>query len=363
MCSPGADAAEKMSSMQSVAEVVATELAKWGVSGVDAAVFGRSDPEGIADTVITFAREHLGATPVAGLFYRASAGCVVGVRLGSGEDVVLKAYQDRWRAPFLRAVQTVQAQAAGGGLPCARARLAPTQLPGRRNLAVVETWWPDPGMRAIKGAPARRVSAVGLAGLIRVCSSLPDGVRAAMADHPLRAVARRLYPEPHSPLFEFETTTDGAAWIDDIARQAASLREADGTPPVVAHTDWSARNIRLGDDRLLAVYDWDSVSLVPESAAVGQAAVTWCVTSEPGGSEFPTLDEIVGFVEDYEAASAGRLSPAQWRAAGGAAAWVLAYTARCEHSLSVVGRARPDQHGARDRLADAGRDLLELTRP
>ena len=299
-----------MSSMQSVAEVVAAELDKWGVSTVDAAIIGRSDPEGIARVLSGFVQEQLGATPVGGLFYRASAGCVAGVRLDTGEDVVLKAYQERWRAPFLGAVQAVQAHAADGGLPCARPRLAPTQLPGRRNLAVVESWWPDPGMRATRSVGSRRVSAEGLARQIRICSSLPDGVRAALADHPLRAVAGRLYPEPHSPLFDFESTKDGAAWIDDVARQAASLREGDSTPPVVAHTDWSARNIRLDDDGLQAVYDWDSVTLAPEATAVGQAAVTWCVTSEPGGSEFPTLDEVVGFIEDYEAAGEAGSPPA-----------------------------------------------------
>jgi aminoglycoside phosphotransferase (APT) family kinase protein len=132
---------------------------------------------------------------------------------------------------------------------------------------------------------------------------------------------------------------------------------------VVAHTDWSARNVRLDEAELLAVYDWDSVAVVPESTAVGQAAATWCVTSEPDGWAFPTLDEIAAFVGEYEAAARYRFSPAQWRATGAAVAWVLAYTARCEHSLAVLGRTRPDQHGARDRLADAGTALLEFVRP
>ena len=42
-----------------------------------------------------------------------------------------------------------------------------------------------------------------------------------------------------------------------------------------------------------------------------------------------------------------------------AAAWVLAYTARCEHALEVKGMARPDQHAARERLAEAGEALLD----
>ena len=116
------------------------------------------------------------------------------------------------------------------------------------------------------------------------------------------------------------------------------MRDADERPPVVAHTDWAARNVRLDEQHLLAVYDWDSVALVAESTAVGQAAVTWSVTADPGGTAFPTLPDIRGFVADYEAAAGYRLTDEQWRAAGGAAAWVLAYTAR--------SRARP--RGERD---------------
>ncbi len=138
------------------------------------------------------------------------------------------------------------------------------------------------------------------------------------------------------------------------------MRDADERPPVVAHTDWSARNVRLDEERLLAVYDWDSVALVPESTGIGQAAVTWSVTADPGGTEFPTLSDIVGFVADYEEAAGYRLDDEQWRAAGAAAAYTLAYTARCEHALEVTGVARPDQHAAHDRLAEAGEALLAL---
>jgi hypothetical protein len=216
-------------------------------------------------------------------------------------------------------------------------------------------------MRAVRGAEGRKVSATGLAAQVRRSAAL--GLPSALAEHPLNTAVGSLYPEPHSPLFDFEATAAGAAWIDDLAGRAARLRSSDPTPPVVAHTDWSARNIRLGEERLLAIYDWDSVALTPESTAVGQAAATWCVTSEPDGSIFPALDEVTAYIEDYEAAVGSRLSPVQWRAAGAAVSWVLAYTARCEHSLSATGQARPDQHGARDRLAEDGPSLLELRRP
>ena len=81
------------------------------------------------------------------------------------------------------------------------------------------------------------------------------------------------------------------------------MREADHSAPVVAHMDWSARNVRIGPQGLVAAYDWDSLALVPESTAVGQAAATWSVTSEPGGSEFPSLESITEFVLRYEEAA------------------------------------------------------------
>ena len=344
---------------ESVERVVAAQHAKWGSSVVDVDVFGTGDPAEIAAIVDRFCLEVFEAETEEGLFYGASAGCVLGVRLRNGGEVVIKAYQQRWQAPFLRAVQTVQALVGGRGLPCATPLRGPTPIvPGRPHQAVVESLLPDPGLRPFTSAAERRVSAAGLARQIGACRELPAPPE--LADHPLGRRSEGLYGEPHSPLFDFAGTAAGAEWIDEYARRAVAQRDADERPTVVAHTDWSARNLRLDEERLLAVYDWDSVALVPESTGIGQAAVTWSVTADPGGTEFPTLSDIVGFVADYEESAGYRLDDEQWRAAGAAAAYTLAYTARCEHALEVAGRARLDQHAAHDRLADAGEALLAL---
>jgi aminoglycoside phosphotransferase (APT) family kinase protein len=116
--------------------------------------------------------------------------------------------------------------------------------------------------------------------------------------------------------------------------------------------------VRFDEDRLLAVYDWDSLALVQESAALGQAAMTWSVTADPGGTEFPTLESVLAYLDDYENQREGSLSSLQRRAARASAVWVLAYTARCEHSLAARGMARQDQSTARERLAEIGRELL-----
>jgi hypothetical protein len=344
--------------VSALATVIKDEIDRWGVGEIERLLFGVDDPEPIAEIISGICREHLGSPPADALFYRGSAGCVFGVALANGSEVVLKVYQERWGLKFLEAAQSVQRNLAAAGFPCAAPVLGPRRLPGSlRGLVTAETLLPDPGMRPLAGAADRAASASALGEQIRLGRLL---LAPGLTEHPLRASADGLYPEPHSPLFDFGATAEGAGWIDSFATRARDLRDADPTPPSPAHTDWSARNVRVVDGRIVAVYDWDSLALTTETTALGQAAITWKVTSEPGGSEFPDLTEVIAFLNDYEEAAGREFTPGQRRAAGAAATWVLAYIARCEHSLCMSGKARSDQHGARDCLASDGESLLAL---
>jgi hypothetical protein len=219
-------------------------------------------------------------------------------------------------------------------------------------LVLVEEYLPDPGVVPVV-PEMLTASAAGLAEQIRRCRRL-DG--AALGDHPLAARASTLYPEPHSPVFDFATTAAGAEWIDAFAVRAKQLRDGDSGEPVIAHTDWSARNVRLSTERVIAAYDWDSLALVPESTAVGQAAATWSATAEPG-EVAPTVAEVVEYVRQYEVARGRVFSRAERRAIGGAVVYVLAYASRCEHALDP----RSDLHRrARARLREDGEALLTL---
>ncbi len=268
--------------LRPVDEVVAAGLRR-GLEATELSVFGTADPARIRDIVERFCRSRFGQSAVGAHFYASSVGCVVGLGLESGRDVVMKAYQRRWRPTFLEAVQQAQRCAASVGLPCALPETAPAPVAeGADTFAVVESWLPDPGMDGLGTDAALRVSAAGLARQISACRILARS--AALREHPLRTTTGGLYGEPHSPHFDFERSSAGAEWIDELARRAAQIRDGDDTPLVVGHTDWSARNVRYDERRLLAVYDWDSVALVAESTAVGQAAVTWRVTAEAGGT-------------------------------------------------------------------------------
>jgi hypothetical protein len=71
--------------------------------------------------------------------------------------------------------------------------------------------------------------------------------------------------------FDFDATSVGAEWIDELAREARP--GLDLGPVVVGHTDWRAENMRFEDDRVTAVYDWESLRLAPEPVFVGAAAL------------------------------------------------------------------------------------------
>jgi hypothetical protein len=344
-----------------VERAVAGETARWKTTLIEESVFGSGDSSEISGMVDRFCEQHLESAATECLFYRASVGCVIGLALANGKQVVLKVYQERWPKRFLDAVRTIQGHLARHGFPCAQPLLAATPLGGgRTNLVITETWRPVPGMAPIGGARARMISVEGLARQVDLCRGFGD--LPGLSEHPQGEPAAELYPEPHSPLFDFAGTAEGAEWIDAFAARGREQRATDDSGLVVAHTDWCARNVRI-TDHLEAVYDWDSLALVTESTAVAQAATTWTVTSEPGGSAFPPAAEIAAYLKQFQVATGRRWSREQWRAAGGAASYLLAYVARCEHALAVTGSARPDQRGATERLRSDGEALLNLDAP
>jgi hypothetical protein len=340
--------------MAKVAALVAAHIERWNTPSVELGVFGTADPEMVAHYFDEFVHQALEASVRDGLFYLSSAGSVLGVELVDGRRVVVKAYQSQWGRPFLTAVARVQRHLAGAGFPCPRPLAGPSHAgptdPGPA-LAAVEAYVPDPGMRVLSGDKAMGISARGLAEQIEQCRTLaePDLQR-----HPLQRTADGLYPRPHNPLFDFSLRADEADWIDQLAAAAASARSRHqkSLTLTIAHTDWSARNIRIDDHQVLVAYDWDSLALVAEPVAAGQAAATWCSTGEADDPIAPDPDEVHAYLDAYQAATNRHLAAEERHTAMASALWVLAYTARCEHAVEAVTGQRPER--ARARLATDG---------
>jgi hypothetical protein len=165
------------------------------------------------------------------------------------------------------------------------------------------------------------------------------------------------WPRPHHPMFDFEATRRGAEWIDAIARRARALLAAGDGRLVIGHSDWSVKDFRFEGNRIVAIYDWQSLGVERETVLVGLAAKTFTMTWRLPVPWAPTLQETEAFVHDYEGARGHHFTDAERTTIGAAAAVGLAYTARCEHA-GAPEETDPPEDSARAALRDHGEQLL-----
>jgi hypothetical protein len=151
-------------------------------------------------------------------------------------------------------------------------------------------------------------------------------------------VIDQLWPEPHDLRFDFPGTASGAEWIDDAARAARAPLVATRLADLVGHLDWRVQNLAFAGCTVTAIYDWDSVRLAPEAAVVASAAVIHPIDWRLGLPDpLPTLDQLDGFVADYEAARGAPFDADEREVLVAGQRWVASYGARCQHSDDVLG--------------------------
>jgi hypothetical protein len=120
-----------------------------------------------------------------------------------------------------------------------------------------------------------------------------------------------------------------------IARVQADLVAA-GVPAPAA----LAGPLALGNGWLTVEEHCDGASftLVPEAALVGSASVIHPVDWRLGLPDpLPTLEQLDGFVADYEAARGAPFDDDEREALVGGQRWVTSYGARCQHSDDLLG--------------------------
>ena len=157
-------------------------------------------------------------------------------------------------------------------------------------------------------------------------------------------VTERLWPTPHSAIFDIEGTEATAGSIDAIAARARErLVDATGRM-VVAHGDWSLQNMAFRGNEIVCVFDWDSVALMPEPLAAASAAAfhqqDWFRTPDAYPHDFYSGPEVaMAFVDAYADARGCVWSRSERRIIEAALVYRLGYQARCEHALD------PNQEG------------------
>jgi hypothetical protein len=273
-------------------------------------------------------------------FFTASVGALYGVRRRDGSRVAVKFHKLVQDGVYLDELQRLQAALADVGYP------APRPL-GRVGAATIEEWLDTGSFRDAHDPEVRGAMARELVRFHRLASDV--GVRPRRPFFPPGGEA--LWPVPHNALFDFDATSEGAEWIDEIARAAKPLRDACLGPEVVGHTDWSAKHLRF-DERLqpTVLYDWDSVDTQPEPLLVGNAAGSFTYTEELGDEVFPwpSVDESLAFIDEYESARGTPFVADDRRAAEAACLYLRAYAARCGHAVGD-----DERHASLGALADA----------
>jgi hypothetical protein len=325
--------------MSSLAEAIVATLAGWGAEPDEALqlerrIFGTTDPRRIALSIEGFCVDALGAPIVDCLFWRSHMGSVSGVQLADGRRVVIKAYPataDLGSVHFfkdlthLTAAYRVQRFLVERGFPCPPPILGPTPI--EQGYAVVEEMV-SVGVEADAHDPAiRRAMGETLAHLVKLTRELGP-----MPDLAPRQPRGTVWPTPDHAMFNFDATSKGAEWIDELARSAQPALARDPSPLVTGHMDWRTEHFRFVDGAVGVIYDWDSLAYTREAAVVGVAAATFTATWDIPVLVSPTPDETESFIADYESARGLPFTPAEREALFAQVTYARAYGARAEHA-------------------------------
>lgn len=304
---------------------------------VERSIFGTDDPKEIWAQVLAICPDAVDC-----FAFEVSVGALLGLVLADGERIALKVHVDRTHDGYLEAMQAVQEHLWRSGFPCPR----PLGVHGR---ATLEEWRDEGAYLDGHDPTVRRSLAELLASLIGQARDLEPNPQLVPF---LRPSGGRLWPTPHSVLFDFEATAEGAGWIDEIAAVARDRRDAGSGELVIGHHDWTVKHVRFDGLRPTVVYDWDSLSANLEPCFAGDAAATFTYTEHLPVELWPTVEEAQDFIDDYERARGRQFTPAERGTARAAAVYTRAYSTRCVH-------ARDGADARSLRLDEYARELLD----
>ena len=312
---------------------IADEIAKWP-SPLEETLFGTAEPAVISQIITRHVLAACGAQAVKVIFYRRGVGAVFGLNLVDRRRVVVKVHRTDLVGETLPARSKVQHHLASRGLPVPRPLAEPTRL--ANGIATIEEYL-DEGELSDSRLPGMIDSfALGLHSFIAVASELVGSVDLPLA-WPLGLTEDRLWPTPHDLRFDF--SAPGGEWIDDLGRTAREqLAKLDGGEVVITHADWRAEHLRFKGSELATIYDMDSTALSREPYAVGSTAHSFSTNwADATKHSIPSPAESVAFVRAYERARQRQFSIEELAAVEAAYKYILAYSARCEHSDRVLG--------------------------
>ncbi|MFT3834345.1 MAG: aminoglycoside phosphotransferase family protein [Micropruina sp.] len=307
------------------------------VTGVEAALLGPLSRVQIDAWVARAARLLTGRSVARTVLRAGRIDAVYGVQTDEGQRLLVKVHRPPVDLGVRRAVAGAQRVLADAGFPCPRPVAGPASLDGK--VVSVETLLDGGHPSSGREPGARRATAAGLAEHLAILREVPGLARSIGSPPAWCDYLNGPWPTPHDSVFDFTRTPAGYEWLDDFARRASAVlirdRSRAGREVVVGHADWYCGNLQFDGGRLVAAFDWD---LMADTAPVvaGLSAGGYIADGAP------TPDEVAGYLDDFEGAWTGRFATQDRRVAQAAAAWMIAFNARCD----LDNRARGIGDGA-----------------
>jgi hypothetical protein len=276
----------------------------------------------IVELVEQLVQQELDQTIRGGLFAEKSVGAVFGLDLSSGDRVVLKLFHPSQSPSQLAAMHRCLDKVVKAGFPAPppRSRLFQTE----DGITGIFYSFMDGTMGNPHEAPVRQELARALAKLTEIL------IHEESSDLPLAPTrGSALWPSPYRCYLKLDETPE-SKWIDDIARRAQSIIQAQASPLLPAHLDWGAKNCRFDQNQICVVYDWDSLCAASEAEMVGRAAAQFTAQSQHPVPVTPSPIEARQFIKDYENARGQRFTQDEQAVLSAAADYIVAHIARQE---------------------------------
>jgi hypothetical protein len=147
------------------------------------------------------------------------------------------------------------------------------------------------------------------------------------------------------------------AELEPLARALNERLRSTTLGAVLGHVDWYQGNLRWDGDRLVAADDWDSISLLPEAALAGCAAVSFrpgIPGVHPEGWPGAEVRDTEQFLDEYQQAAGRAFSREEMEIAWAAGLWQRVFDAAKVLAVGASQLAADQIRDANERRHHAG---------
>jgi hypothetical protein len=289
-------------------------------------ILGTTDPHKISELINQTVSPYLKNDIEKILFLEPCIGAVFGFLLTSGQKIILKIYNRKNTCAYLDEMNRIQQIFVNENYP------AP------KPLSPIFTFYnTHAGLYGfIEGKKENSHNPAIRAELAKYLAKFTEIVKKHQFK-PIKTFMQesmqgKLWPVPHNVMFDLNKTSRGAGWIANHAKQARKIINTYNFPHQLAHCDWDVKNTIFKDNKLVGVFDWDSLGSMSEPEMVGRAASQFTADWESGNKVTPTPDEGRAFVAEYESHRGNSFTPDEYKVVSASADYLIALISRFEHS-------------------------------